>query len=63
MISYKLITRTVITLLGSTAATLNAQTIAITGRSYRLKDHPTQSQEQKKSKSKSNEPFTAGGAS
>ena len=31
MISYKLITRTVITLLGSTAATLNAQTIAITG--------------------------------
>src|SRR5438309_789982 len=31
MISYKLITRTVITLLGPIAATLNAQTIAITG--------------------------------
>ena len=31
MISYELITRTVITLLGSIAATLNAQTIAITG--------------------------------
>jgi len=41
----------------------HAQTIAITGRSYRLKDHPTQSQEEKKTKSKSNEPLTAGGAS
>src|SRR6267378_2659564 len=41
----------------------HAQTIAITGRSYRLKDHPTQSQEDKKPKSKSNEPLTAGGAS
>src|SRR2546430_12894503 len=41
----------------------HAQTIAITGRSYRLKDHPTQSQEEKKTKGKSNEPLTAGGAS
>ncbi len=41
----------------------HAQTIAITGRSYRLKDHSTQNQEEKKTKSKSNEPLTAGGAS
>lgn len=41
----------------------HAQTIAISGRSYRLKDRPTQSQEDKKPKSKSNEPLTAGGAS
>jgi DNA replication protein DnaC len=42
----------------------HAQTIAITGRSYRLKDHhPTQSQKEKSPKSESNEPLTAGGAS
>lgn len=41
----------------------HAQTIAITGPSYRLKDRPTQNQEQKKPKSKPNEPSTAGGAS
>ncbi len=41
----------------------HAQTIAITGRSYRLKDHSGAKPEEKKGKSESNEPFTAGGAS
>jgi DNA replication protein DnaC len=41
----------------------HAQTIAITGRSYRLKDQPVMGKEDKKSKSKSNEPATAGSAS
>jgi DNA replication protein DnaC len=40
----------------------HAQTIAITGRSYRLKDHATvagKEDKNKKAKSKSNEPSTA----
>ena len=44
----------------------HAQTIAITGRSYRLKDHATiagKEDKNKKSKSKSSEPSTAGAAS
>jgi len=44
----------------------HAQTIAITGRSYRLKDHPTNAGKEdknKKIKSKSNEPSTAEPAS
>jgi DNA replication protein DnaC len=42
----------------------HAQTIAITGRSYRLKDQPLGGKEdKKKDKSKSNEPPTAGAAS
>src|SRR6202161_425739 len=44
----------------------HAQTIAITGRSYRLKDHATVSGKEdktKKTKSKSNEPSTAEPAS
>jgi DNA replication protein DnaC len=40
----------------------HAQVIAITGRSYRLKDQPT-AEKEKKGKSKSNEPFAAGAAS
>jgi hypothetical protein len=43
-----------------------AQTIAITGRSYRLKDHaalPGKDDKNKKIKSKSNEPSTAEPAS
>ncbi|MGA2173660.1 MAG: ATP-binding protein [Verrucomicrobiota bacterium] len=42
----------------------HAQTIAITGRSYRLKDHATivgKEVKNKKSKSKSNNPGCAGG--
>ncbi len=41
----------------------HAQTIAITGRSYRLKDQPLASKEGQQNKSKSNEPSTAGAAS
>jgi DNA replication protein DnaC len=44
----------------------HAQTIAITGRSYRLKDHAAvvgKEDKSKKSKSQSNEPSTAGSAS
>jgi DNA replication protein DnaC len=44
----------------------HAQTIAITGRSYRLKDHATTAGKEdktKKTKSKSNEPSTAEPAS
>jgi DNA replication protein DnaC len=44
----------------------HAQTIAITGRSYRLKDHAAASRKEdknKKTKSKSNEPSTAEPAS
>jgi DNA replication protein DnaC len=41
----------------------HAQTIAITGRSYRLKDQALASKEEKPSRAKSNEPLTAGGAS
>ena len=41
----------------------HAQTIAITGRSYRLKDQPVPNKEAKKDKSKSNELATAGAAS
>jgi DNA replication protein DnaC len=41
----------------------HAQVIAITGRSYRLKDQPTPGREEKKGKSKSVEPSTAGAAS
>jgi len=44
----------------------HAQTIAITGRSYRLKDHSTvagKEDKNKKIKSKSEEPSTAGAAS
>jgi DNA replication protein DnaC len=41
----------------------HAQTIAITGRSYRLKDQPVQNREEKKSKATSHEPSTAGSAS
>jgi hypothetical protein len=44
----------------------HAQTIAITGRSYRLKDHATiagKEDKTKKIKSKSNEPSTAEPAS
>jgi DNA replication protein DnaC len=41
----------------------HAQTIAITGRSYRLKDQALASKEEKPSRAKSNEPSTAGGAS
>jgi hypothetical protein len=44
----------------------HAQTIAITGRSYRLKDHATiagKEDKNKKIKSKLNEPSTAGAAS
>jgi len=44
----------------------HAQTIAITGRSYRLKDHATAARKEeknKKIKSKSDEPSTAGAAS
>jgi DNA replication protein DnaC len=39
----------------------HAQVVAITGRSYRLKDQSVK--EDKKTKSKSNEPPTAGAAS
>jgi DNA replication protein DnaC len=41
----------------------HAQTIAISGRSYRLKDQPVMNKEEKKTKAKSNEPSTAGSAS
>jgi DNA replication protein DnaC len=41
----------------------HAQVVAITGRSYRLKDQPVVPKEDKKTKSKSNEPTTAGAAS
>jgi hypothetical protein len=44
----------------------DAQTIAITGRSYRLKDHATvagKEEKNKKSKTKPNEPSTAEPAS
>ena len=44
----------------------HAQTIAITGRSYRLKDHATvagKEDKNRKAKSKPNEPSTAGAAS
>jgi len=41
----------------------HAQTIAITGRSYRLKDHAASIPEDKKPKAKPNEPSAAGGAS
>ncbi len=41
----------------------HAQVVAITGRSYRLKDQPVAAKEEKKNKSKSNEPSTAGAAS
>jgi len=44
----------------------HAQTIAITGRSYRLKDHATiagKEDKSKKAESKSNEPSTAEPAS
>jgi len=41
----------------------HAQVVAITGRSYRLKDQPVAAKEEKKNKSKSNEPSTAGVAS
>src|SRR6266705_1613641 len=36
----------------------HAQVVAITGRSYRLKDQPVAAKEEKKNKSKSNEPST-----
>ncbi|MGD0411740.1 MAG: hypothetical protein ABSC18_08525 [Verrucomicrobiota bacterium] len=48
------------------AKTLTARTIAITGRSYRLKDHATiagKEDKTKKTKSKPDEPSTAGAAS
>ena len=46
------------------AVALAAQTIAITGRSYRLKDHATiAGKEDKNKKAKSNEPSTAEPAS
>ena len=41
----------------------HAQTIVITGRSYRLKDHALASGKEAKTKSKSNEPSPAGSAS
>jgi len=41
----------------------HAQVVAITGRSYRLKDQPVASNQDKKNKSKSNEPLAAGAAS
>ena len=41
----------------------HAQTIAITGRSYRLKDHALAVKEEKKTKSKSNEPPPQGSPS
>ncbi len=41
----------------------HAQTIAITGRSYRLKDQPVINREEKKTKARSNEPSTAVSAS
>lgn len=41
----------------------HAQTIAITGRSYRLKGQPVQHKEEKKNKAKSHEPSTAESAS
>ena len=41
----------------------HAQTIAITGRSYRLKDHALSGQEEKKNKTKSNEPPPQGAPS
>jgi DNA replication protein DnaC len=41
----------------------HAQVVAITGRSYRLKDQSVAAKEDKKTKSKSNEPSTAGAAS
>ena len=41
----------------------HAQVVAITGRSYRLKDQPVAAKENKKNKPKSNEPSTAGAAS
>lgn len=41
----------------------HAQTIAMTGRSYRLKDHALPASTETKPKSKSNEPSTAGSAS
>ena len=41
----------------------HAQIIAITGRSYRLKDQPVAGKEGKQNKPKSNEPSTAGAAS
>lgn len=41
----------------------HAQVVAITGRSYRLKDQSVAAKEDKKNKSKSNEPLAAGAAS
>ena len=41
----------------------HAQVVAITGRSYRLKDQPVAAKADKKQKSKANEPATAGAAS
>ena len=41
----------------------HAQTIAITGRSYRLKDHVAVAGKEQKHKTKSSEPLTAGSAS
>lgn len=41
----------------------HAQTIAITGRSYRLKDQPPESREEKKTKNPSAQTPTAGSAS
>ena len=44
----------------------HAQTIAITGKSYRLKDHAAiagKEDKNKKTKTQSNEPLTAGAAS
>ena len=44
-------------------ALLLAQTIAITGRSYRLKDQAAVPGKEPKHKAKSNEPLAAGSAS
>jgi DNA replication protein DnaC len=41
----------------------HAQVVAITGRSYRLKDQAASSREDRKNRSKSNEPLAAGAAS
>ena len=41
----------------------HAQTIAITGRSYRLKDQAVVAGKEPKNKAKSNEPLAAGSAS
>jgi hypothetical protein len=41
----------------------HAQTIAITGRSYRLKDQAAVAGKEQKNKTKSNEPLAAGSAS